>query len=185
MKFRIAVGPILTGSIPSVPGRAPNHGSPVFEPKTFAGRTRDERADKKVRAELQLEGQSASLQQGDSAVGYRSTAGRVTVFHVPDVAYIYERAAALRGVQLYIGDGEALTRSLVRRRDDRLIGHTPVQTQLTWCEKERVPRAVVTHCGSEIVEGDERKIAAQINRMARERDIEATIAHDGMEMTLR
>lgn len=119
------------------------------------------------------------------AVGYRVTAGRVTIFYVPDLVYIHERAEALRGVDLYVGDGATLTRSMVRKRGDRLIGHTPVRTQLTWCQKEGVPRAIVTHCGSEIVEGDERTLAAELRKMAGERGVQAQLAHDGLEIVLR
>src|SRR5207249_3094591 len=102
--------------------------------------------------------------------------------HAPDLVFIRDRAAALRGVKIYIGDGATLTRSFIRRRGKSLIGHSPVRTQLTWCGKEGVPRAVITHCGSEIVKGDERKIGAQLREMAAERGIEACIAHDGMEL---
>jgi ribonuclease BN (tRNA processing enzyme) len=119
------------------------------------------------------------------AVGYRISAGRVSIFYVPDVVYIHEREAALAGVRLYIGDGATLTRSLVRRRDDRLIGHTTVPTQLTWCQKEGVPRAIITHCGSEIVTGDERSLSAKLAAMARQRGIKAELAHDGMDLILR
>jgi phosphoribosyl 1,2-cyclic phosphodiesterase len=119
------------------------------------------------------------------AVGYRVSAGSVTVFYAPDLVYIHERADALDGCRLYIGDGATLTRSFVRKRGDRLIGHTPFRTQLTWCEKEGVPRAIVTHCGSEIVTGDERTLGAKLRAMAGERGVEAEIAHDGMEVVLR
>lgn len=119
------------------------------------------------------------------AVGYRITAGRVAVFYVPDVVYIHEREEALSGARLYIGDGATLTHSLVRKRGDRLIGHAPFRTQLTWCEKEGVPEAIMTHCGSEIVTGDERKLGAKVRAMGRERGVDVQIAHDGMERVLR
>lgn len=119
------------------------------------------------------------------AVGYRITAGRRAVFYVPDVAYIHERAEALAGVDLYVGDGATMNRSMIRRQGDRLIGHAPVRTQLTWCRKEGVPEAIVTHCGSQIVEGDERTLGAQLREWAEERGVEASIAHDGMERVLR
>ena len=119
------------------------------------------------------------------AVGYRITAGEVTVWYAPDLVYIEERAEALQGCRLYIGDGATMTRSFVRKRDDTLIGHTPVRTQLTWCRKEGVPRAIITHCGSEIVEGDERILGADLREMAEERGVEAEFAYDGMEVVLR
>jgi phosphoribosyl 1,2-cyclic phosphodiesterase len=118
------------------------------------------------------------------AVGYRVSAGRTRIFYVPDVIYIHERSAALKDVQIYIGDGATLTRSFIRRRGDTLIGHAPVRTQLTWCEKEGVPRAIITHCGSEIVTGDERQISAKLRAIAAERGIDVRITYDGMKLSL-
>jgi len=57
---------------------------------------------------------------------------------------------------------------------------------LTWCRKLSVPRAIFTHLGSEVVEGDERALGAEIRELAEERDVDrADIAHDGMEVVLR
>ncbi len=119
------------------------------------------------------------------AVGYRIKAGQATVFYAPDVLYIHERSTALHAASMYIGDGATMAGSFVRKRGDRLIGHAPVRTQLTWCQKENVPDAVITHCGSEIVEGDERKLSATLREWARERGVEARFAYDGLEITLR
>ena len=118
------------------------------------------------------------------AVGYRVSAGRARIFYAPDLIFIHDRKAALDGIQVYIGDGATVTRSFIRRRGKALIGHSPVRTQLTWCQKEAVPRAIITHCGSEIVNGDEREIAAKIDAMAAERGVEARIAYDGMKLLL-
>ena len=119
------------------------------------------------------------------AVGYRITAGRVSVFYVPDLVYIVKRQQALQGARIYIGDGATMKRSFVRKPGEKLIGHTPVRTQLTWCRKEGVPRAIITHCGSEIVEGDERTLGAELRKMAAERNIKAEFAYDGLEVVLR
>jgi phosphoribosyl 1,2-cyclic phosphodiesterase len=118
------------------------------------------------------------------AVGYRVSAGRAYIFYAPDLIYIHERAAALKGVQIYIGDGATLTRSFIRRRGETLIGHAPVRTQLMWCEKERIPHAIITHCGSEIVTGDEGKISAELRAIGAERGVEVRIAYDGMKVKL-
>jgi uncharacterized LabA/DUF88 family protein len=48
-----------------------------------------------------------------------------------------------------------------------------------------VPRAIITHCGSEIVTADERKLTAKLRAMATESGLEARIACDGMELILR
>lgn len=118
------------------------------------------------------------------AVGYRISRGRAVCFYVPDVVAIPQRRAALRGATLYVGDGARLTRPLVRRRGNVLFGHTTVQDQLDWCRREGVPRALFTHCGTEIVAGDARRIRSQVRRMGEERGVDARIAHDGLELEL-
>ena len=87
-------------------------------------------------------------------------------------------------MQNYIGDGATVTPPFIRKRGKALIGHSPVRTQLTWCQKEGVPRAIITHCGSEIVTGDEREISARIRAMAAERRVDVRIAYDGMKVKL-
>src|SRR4029450_6312063 len=118
------------------------------------------------------------------AVGYRVSAGRARIFYAPDLIFIHERAAALKNVRVYIGDGATVTQSFIRKRGKALIGHSPVRTQLTWCEKEGVPRAIITHCGSEIVAAGERKISTKLQAMAAERAIQVRIAYDGMKVML-
>jgi len=118
------------------------------------------------------------------AVGYRVSAGRARIFYAPDLIFIHERKAALDGVRVYIGDGATLTRSFIRRRGKALIGHSPVRTQLTWCQKEGVLHAIITHCGSEIVTGDEREISAKLRAIAAERGVKVRIAYDGMKVAL-
>jgi phosphoribosyl 1,2-cyclic phosphodiesterase len=117
------------------------------------------------------------------AVAYRVSAGHGCIFYAPDLVFIHDRAA-LKGVQVYIGDGATVTRPFVRKRGDRLIGHATVWIQLGWCAKEGVPQAVITHRGSEIVAGDERALGAKLSAIAAERGIQACIAHDGMQLTL-
>ena len=117
-------------------------------------------------------------------VGYRVSAGSARIFYAPDLIFIHERSAALKDVQIYIGDGATITQSFIRKRGKALIGHSPVRTQLTWCQKEGVPRAIITHCGSEIVTGNERKIAEIIAAMGNERGLEAGLAYDGMKVTI-
>jgi hypothetical protein len=119
------------------------------------------------------------------AVGYRVSAGRNVIFYVPDVIDIEGRAAALEGVRVFIGDGASLTRPLVRRDGDRLFGHTTVRAQIGWCRDAGIARALFTHCGSEIVRGDERSLGASVRAMGRERGVDARIAYDGLSLTLR
>lgn len=121
------------------------------------------------------------------AVGYRVRAGRSTIFYAPDVAYIPDRAAALGEVKLYIGDGATDVRSLVRKQGSRLIGHAPMRTQITWCRKEGVPRAIFTHCGKHIVAGDEKSVINNLRTATTKKaqsPFDFDIAYDGMEIAL-
>lgn len=120
-----------------------------------------------------------------TAVGFRIVVGSAAIFYVPDVVYIPDRARALDGVALYVGDGATLTRTMVRKRGNRLIGHSPVGTQLTWCQKEGVPRALFTHCGSEVIRLDACDAEARVEALGASRGVEAHIATDGHEVTVR
>jgi phosphoribosyl 1,2-cyclic phosphodiesterase len=119
------------------------------------------------------------------AVGYRIEAGRQAIFYAPDLVSIVDERDALSGLDLYVGDGAAVTRSIVRYRDGRPIGHASIRAQLDWCAAADIPWAVFTHCGSEIVKGDTRTLTARVAALGREREIHAEIAHDGMELVLR
>jgi len=118
------------------------------------------------------------------AVGYRVDADRATFFYGPDLAAIPQKQEALRDLDLYVGDGATVIRSMVRKRDHTLIGHAPIIAQLRWCGEEGVQRAIFTHCGSGIVGGDGRKIAARVRRLGAEQGIIASIAHDGLTISL-
>lgn len=67
------------------------------------------------------------------------------------------------GVEVYIGDGVTKKRSMVRKPGDTIIGHVPIQTQLTWCEKTGVKNTIFTHLGSQIVDGNENQNIKQIS----------------------
>jgi hypothetical protein len=137
-----------------------------------------------IEARTQRHGMHSSTRA--PAVGYRITAGRVSVFYVPDVAWIQDREAALSGVRLYVGDGATVARSMVRKPGDVIIGHVPIRTQLTWCQKLDVRRAIFTHPGSQVVAGDEEERAQRIREFARQRHVaKVEIAYDGMEVVLR
>jgi phosphoribosyl 1,2-cyclic phosphodiesterase len=117
-------------------------------------------------------------------VGYRVCAAAGCLFYVPDVVAIRDRHRAVEGIQLYIGDGAVVRRSMVRRRGETSIGHAPIVAQLDWCQAEHVGKAVFTHCGSEIVRGDARHLNSVVRRLGSERGVEARIAHDGFRVSL-
>jgi phosphoribosyl 1,2-cyclic phosphodiesterase len=117
------------------------------------------------------------------AVGYRIHANRVGMFYVPDVVWIPDRKAAFHRIRVYVGDGATITRNMVRRhpRTGELFGHATIRQQLGWCAEESVPRMVITHCGSDIVGGDEGDALERVRELAEQRGVEVEIARDGME----
>jgi hypothetical protein len=57
--------------------------------------------------------------------------------------------------------------------------------QLEWCHDEGVPKAVFTHCGTQIVSSDERIMNETVASVGRQLGVPAEIAFDGMELRLR
>jgi phosphoribosyl 1,2-cyclic phosphodiesterase len=119
------------------------------------------------------------------AVGYCIDVDDTRIFYAPDLVSIPREHSVLRGVQLYIGDGASIVRPIIRRRGRALIGHAPIRTQLEWCARQRIRRAIFTHCGSGIVGGNEREIAAMIRSLGLAHGVDARLARDGMVVVLR
>jgi phosphoribosyl 1,2-cyclic phosphodiesterase len=120
------------------------------------------------------------------AAGYRVTAGTVTVFYGPDVLRIRHAAHALKGIRSYIGDGATIAPPIVRveRQKGIRVGHASMTTQLEWCAKAGVSRAIFTHSGRAIVAGPS-LIAARVSELGRAQGIDTLVAHDGLHLTLR
>jgi hypothetical protein len=51
--------------------------------------------------------------------------------------------------------------------------HAAAATQLDWCQEAHVRQAVFTHCGSQVVGGDARRLNAVLRRLGHERDVDA------------
>ncbi len=115
----------------------------------------------------------------EPAVGYRITAGNKSIFYVPDLVFIRQRKAALKGVTAYIGDGARIMYPLIRKKGTRQMGHGAFAKQLAWCCKERVQWAIVTHCGSEIVTKPQ-QARQKFDALSKRYGVKVTIAHDGM-----
>ena len=120
------------------------------------------------------------------AVGYRITAGKVALFYVPDLVSIKQKNEALAQCKLYIGDGAIISRNLlIRMRDQQHIGHCSIKEQLSWCKQAGIPRAIFTHCGTEIVTENHTIIEEKITALGNALDVNATIAFDGRKVQLR
>ena len=118
------------------------------------------------------------------AVGLRICTDRTCLVYVPDVAEIPDRPRSLQGIELYIGDGSTVRRSMVRRKHGTLVGHAPITAQLDWCKEAGVRRAIFTHLGSPIVRGSIAEIDAIVRRLGIERGIDAQTAVDGLRLSL-
>lgn len=119
------------------------------------------------------------------AVGYRIHAGKRTVFYVPDLAKIVHPQKALFDIDMYIGDGAIIKRTLLLRESDGVLtGHAPIIEQLAWCKKYHVPRAIFTHCGTEITSQDFNVAQEKIKKLGQSFEVEADLAYDGLEITL-
>jgi len=118
------------------------------------------------------------------AVGYRITTGGAGIFYSPDVVSIHDSHEALVGIRSYRGDGAAITRPILRKRDHVLIGHASIRMQLEWCRAERVPVAIFTHCGSEIVKGDQRVVQEKVAALGDAAGVSTSLAVDGSEITI-
>jgi glyoxylase-like metal-dependent hydrolase (beta-lactamase superfamily II) len=93
-------------------------------------------------------------------------------------------AAALSGVDLYVGDGSTLAESLVRRhKTGALIGHTTVRAQLGWLGRSAVPRAIFAHFGKGPIELGDGELRARVAALAVEKapGCRVEIATDGAE----
>ncbi len=128
------------------------------------------------------------------AMGYRITAEQKNIFYVSDLVKIINEKQALSNVDLYIGDGAIVTRRmLVRHKGHTLVGHSPIEAQLAWCQKYHIPRAIFTHCGSEITKHQTadtndpgtKKLLDKIKLLGKENGIRVQIAMDGKTIVLR
>jgi phosphoribosyl 1,2-cyclic phosphodiesterase len=61
---------------------------------------------------------------------------------------------------------------MLRQRNGTLIGHASIATQLDWCKKARVRRAIFTHCGSAIIRSNAGEVSALVRQLGLERDID-------------
>jgi len=118
------------------------------------------------------------------AVALRIQADDAVFVYAPDVIAIPQRETALDGAMVYVGDGSTIAGRLVRRVDRALVGHAPIRTQLGWCAEAGISVARFTHCGREIVTGDERRLGPQVRRLGRERGVDAAIAGDDDAMRI-
>src|SRR5262249_31917690 len=104
------------------------------------------------------------------------------LFYAPDVAALQHPGQTLQEVDLYIGDGAVVERSLIRRRGSVSIGHASIAAQLRWCKANGIARAIFTHCGSGIVRSDPVRVEAMVRALGRAANVSVRLAHDGLRI---
>jgi ribonuclease BN (tRNA processing enzyme) len=109
------------------------------------------------------------------AVGFKIGVENKTLVYNPDLVDIVGKQQILTGVDYYIGDGSAVQTNLVRRREDQIVGHTRISTQINWCKKFGINNIIFTHLGKETLR-KEPDLAQTYPGI--------TIAYDGMEMQI-
>jgi phosphoribosyl 1,2-cyclic phosphodiesterase len=113
------------------------------------------------------------------AVGYRIHAGEKTMFYAGDVMRIYRKKEALRGVDLYIGDGAHFTRSIMRKHGNYKMGHASIAQQVAWCADAGITKALFTHCGSQLVRMSWQEIERTSAQLSAVYGVDVRIAYDG------
>jgi ribonuclease BN (tRNA processing enzyme) len=114
----------------------------------------------------------------------RVEAQGTTLLYSGDIVAFPDPAAALSGVDLYVGDGSTLAGSLVRRhKSGALIGHATVRAQLGWLGRSAVPRAIFAHFGKCPIELGDDELRARVSALAAQKapGCRVEIATDGAE----
>jgi phosphoribosyl 1,2-cyclic phosphodiesterase len=115
------------------------------------------------------------------------------ICHATDVLSIRkaDREKYLKGVDIYIGDGSSLERSLVRfKKKDaqkgKPYGHMSVKGQLRWARDAGVKCCIFTHWGSEAIKMGERELTKRVQEIAKKIGYEGKIliARDGAYLEL-
>jgi len=118
-------------------------------------------------------------------VAARIEVGGFTIVYSGDIVAFEEPEIALKGADLYIGDGSTLTGALVRRhRSGVLMGHTTVRAQLGWLVRHGVSRAIFSHFGRDPIAMGHEALGKAIAEMAAANPPGCTVAaaYDGFEV---
>lgn len=101
------------------------------------------------------------------------------IVYAPDLIDIENKEKFLEKVDLYIGDGASVNRGLVRRKGNKLFGHTSIKTQINWAKKFNIKEVIFTHFGKEAIELSDEKLKEKLKEFS-EGIIDVKVAYDGM-----
>lgn len=102
-----------------------------------------------------------------------------TISYNPDII-APENKDILKNIDLYIGDGASVTNNIVRRQGDKLFGHGQIQTQLNWCKKYKIKKAIITHFGKKALRIGDKKLAQILSK--KNPELKIKIAEDKMKI---
>ncbi len=115
------------------------------------------------------------------AVGFKIKADKIIAYNPDLIAPVNH--AVLRNVDIYIGDGSSFRSNLVRRSKtlpSKLFGHARMSTQVNWCLKYGIKKAIFTHFGKEAIRlGDK-----ELKKKLEQEGINILIAYDGLRMAV-
>jgi len=116
-------------------------------------------------------------------VGYKIKGDR-TIVYAPDILdFEKDKAIVLKGTFALIADGSSLNINMVRRREEKLFGHTRIKTVIGWCKKYDISHLIITHCGKQIVEMDKEELTRKLQEYA-EGKVNVTVAYDGYRIEI-
>lgn len=106
------------------------------------------------------------------------------VLYAPDILDTAQpKDVVFSNIDVLIADGSSFDINLVRNRDGKLFGHAMIKTIINWCKKYNVKQLIITHCGKQIVSGNEEELFKKILNIA-ENKLKVLIAFDGMELEI-
>lgn len=112
------------------------------------------------------------------AVGFKIKNSQTIIYNSDLI--VPEDKSVLENIDLFVGDGSSFKSNLVRRKGNKLFGHTRMTTQINWCKNYKIKKIIFTHFGKEALEiGDE-----ELRKKLKQEEIEIKIAYDGMRYKL-
>lgn len=109
------------------------------------------------------------------ALGFKIMIGDKTIWHSSDVLDIPDRKRVLSDVDIYIGDGAALSRNIPGGDE---YGHTSMEEQLKWAKEAEIEQIYFTQIGHV------RKTHDELEKEVSEIAPNANIMFDGMEIDI-
>jgi len=117
------------------------------------------------------------------AVGYKIRGDR-TIIYAPDILdFKKDKGIVFKDIVMLIADGSSLNINMVRRREEKLFGHTRIKTVIGWCKKYDISHLIITHCGKQIVEMDKEELTRKLQEYS-EGKVDIAVAFDGYRVEI-